>query len=173
LRALRKPWHNKLPRSRGPRRRTASAGGILHTFNPIRESGIREAGGWAQIQYQVNARWSVAGSSALDDTFNQDLSTGFRSRNDAIQGNVFYTISPRLVFGLEVSRWRTNGSACRMEELFVLNRRSSMSSRAGRPFGYVTLCLEAIEMKRNRVLHLSLEGREPGRHARRATPGNT
>lgn len=45
--------------------------------------------------------------AALDDTFNQDLSTGFRSRNDAIQGNVFYNISPRLVLGVEVSRWRT------------------------------------------------------------------
>ena len=83
-------------------------GGILHTFNPIRETGIRAAGGWAQLQYQVNSRWSVAGSYALDDTFNEDLSTGFRSRNDAVLGNVFYNISPRLVLGVEVSRWRTN-----------------------------------------------------------------
>jgi hypothetical protein len=48
-------------------------------------------------------------------------STGFRSRNDAVQGNVFYNISPRLVLGVEVSRWRTdwvglpNGRVVRVE----------------------------------------------------------
>jgi hypothetical protein len=50
----------------------------------------------------------VAGGYGLDDTFDADLSTGFRSKNDVIQGNFFYSISPRLVFGVEVSRWRTN-----------------------------------------------------------------
>jgi hypothetical protein len=83
-------------------------GGILHTFNPIREVGVRAAGGWAQLHYQVNPRLSVAGGYGLDDTFDDDLSTGFRSKNDVIQGNFFYNISPRLVFGVEVSRWRTN-----------------------------------------------------------------
>jgi hypothetical protein len=83
-------------------------GGILHTFNPIREVGVRAAGGWAQLHYQVNPRFSVAGGYGLDDTFDDDLSTGFRSKNDVIQGNFFYSISPRLVFGVEVSRWRTN-----------------------------------------------------------------
>jgi hypothetical protein len=74
-------------------------GGILHTFNPIREVGVRAAGGWAQLHYQVNPRFSVAGGYGLDDTFDDDLSIGFRSKNDVIQGNVFYNISPRLVFG--------------------------------------------------------------------------
>jgi hypothetical protein len=83
-------------------------GAILHTFNPFREAGIRAAGGWAQLQYQISSRVSVAGGYALDDTFNQDLSPGFRSRNAALSGNVLYNISPRLVLGLEVSRWRTD-----------------------------------------------------------------
>lgn len=43
-----------------------------------------------------------------DDTFNEDLSLGFRSYNDVIQANVFYTITPRLVAALEASRWKTN-----------------------------------------------------------------
>jgi hypothetical protein len=96
-------------------------GGILHTFNPIRGIGIRAAGGWAQLQYQINSRLSVAGGYALDDTFNRDLSLGFRSKNDVVQGNFFYSITPRLHFGLEVSRWRTNwvglpdGRAVRIE----------------------------------------------------------
>src|SRR5262245_44894293 len=80
-------------------------GGILHTFNPVRGIGVRAAGGWAQLQYQLTPRLSVAGGYALDDTFDEDLSTGFRSRNDAVQGNVFYTIGPRLQVGLEVGRW--------------------------------------------------------------------
>jgi hypothetical protein len=82
-------------------------GGILHTFNPIRSRGIRAAGGWAQLQYQVNSKLSVAGGYALDDTFNKDLSPGFRSKNHVIQGIFFYSIAPRLQVGLEVSRWRT------------------------------------------------------------------
>jgi hypothetical protein len=35
--------------------------GILTTFNPILDVGVRAAGGWAQLQYQINSRWSVAG----------------------------------------------------------------------------------------------------------------
>jgi hypothetical protein len=96
-------------------------GGILHTFNPIRGIGTRAAGGWAQLQYQITSKLSVAGGYSLDDTFNQDLSPGFRSKNDVVQGNFFYSITPRLQFGLEVSRWRTrwvglpDGTAVRIE----------------------------------------------------------
>ena len=64
----------------------------------------------------------------VDDTFNQDLSTGFRSRNDAIQGNVFYTISRGSCLAWSQPLGGRTGSACQMEELFVLNRRSSTSS---------------------------------------------
>src|SRR5262249_33687840 len=42
-----------------------------------------------------------------DDPFDRDLSTGFRSRNTVIDGNLFYNITPQLQFGLEVSHWRT------------------------------------------------------------------
>ena len=100
-------------------------GGILHTFNPVRGIGVRAAGGWAQVQYQFTPKLSVAGGYALDDTFNQDLSTGFRSRNDAVQGNVLYTIGPRLQLGLEVSRWHTrwvglpDGSVIRIEPAII------------------------------------------------------
>src|SRR5262245_34049383 len=99
--------------------------GILHTFNPVRGIGVRAAGGWAQLQYQLTSRLSVAGGYALDDTFNQDLSTGFRSRNDAFQGNVFYTIGPRLQVGLEVGRWHTrwvglpDGKVIRIEPAII------------------------------------------------------
>jgi hypothetical protein len=82
-------------------------GGILHTFNAIRGVGVRAAGGWAQLQYQLTSKMSVAGGYALDDTFNEDLSTGFRSRNDTVYGNVFYAFSPRLHVGLDVGRWHT------------------------------------------------------------------
>src|SRR5262245_42135563 len=30
-------------------------GGILHTFNPVRGIGVRAAGGWAQLQYQLTS----------------------------------------------------------------------------------------------------------------------
>jgi hypothetical protein len=99
-------------------------GGILHTFNPAIERGIRAAGGWAQLQYQLASRLSVAGGYGLDDTFDEDLSTGFRSKNDATFGNLFYNISSRLVLGVEVTRWRTNwvgvpdGRVVRVEPTF-------------------------------------------------------
>jgi hypothetical protein len=44
----------------------------------------------------------------MDDTADEDLSAGFRSHNDVIQGNVFYNASRRLTVGLDVSRWRTD-----------------------------------------------------------------
>jgi hypothetical protein len=46
-------------------------------------------------------RWEVRREIA------EGLSTGFRARNDAIYGNLFYSISSRLVFGVEITRWRT------------------------------------------------------------------
>jgi hypothetical protein len=100
-------------------------GGILHTFNPVRDIGIRAAGGWAQLQLQLTPRLSMAGGYALDDTFDRDLEPGFRSRNDAIQGNAIYAFGPRLQFGLEISRWRTSwvglpdGRAVRIEPALI------------------------------------------------------
>jgi hypothetical protein len=100
-------------------------GGILHTFNPVLGVGVRAAGGWAQLQHQLTSKLSVAGGYARDDPFNDDLSTGFRSKNDVVQGNVFYTISPRLQFGLEVGRWYTrwvglpDGNVIRIEPAII------------------------------------------------------
>ena len=82
--------------------------GILHTFNPIRDVGVRAIGGWAQLQVQVSSKLSLAAGYGLDDTFNEDLSPGFRSYNDVIQANLFYSISQRLISGIEISHWRTN-----------------------------------------------------------------
>jgi hypothetical protein len=67
-------------------------------------------------EYQLTSKLSVAGGYALDDTFDEDLSQGFRSKNDAFQGNVFYAFNPRLQVGPEVSRWHTRWWDCPTEK---------------------------------------------------------
>jgi len=83
------------------------SGGIFQTFNPVRKLGIRGAGAWAQLIYNVNDKWQVTGGYGRDDPYNRDLAIGQRSLNEMGFGNFFHKITPRLWFGLEFSGWKT------------------------------------------------------------------
>jgi hypothetical protein len=84
------------------------AAGALQTFNPVRLVGIRAAGAWAQLTYDISHKWQVNGGYGRDDPFNRDLALGQRSLNEMGFGNFFYRITPRLWVAAELSRWRTN-----------------------------------------------------------------
>ena len=83
-------------------------GGIFQTFNPVRLVGIRAAGAWAQLTYDINDKWQVNAAYGRDDPFNRDLAAGQRSFNDMGFANFYYRITPRLWVATEFSRWRTN-----------------------------------------------------------------
>jgi hypothetical protein len=84
------------------------AGGIFQTFNPVRLVGIRAAGAWAQLTYDISDKWQVNGAYGRDDPFNRDLAPGQRSLNEVGFGNFYYRITPRLWVAMEFSRWRTD-----------------------------------------------------------------
>jgi hypothetical protein len=97
------------------------AAGIFQTFNPERLVGIRAAGAWAQLSYDISDKWQVNGGYGRDDPYNRDLAFGQRSLNEMGFGNFYYKITPRLWVAAEFSRWRTTyvglptGSAFRVE----------------------------------------------------------
>ncbi|HKQ76763.1 MAG TPA: hypothetical protein VJ810_23915 [Blastocatellia bacterium] len=84
------------------------AGAIFQTFNPVRLTAIRAAGGWAQLTYDINEKWQVNAAYGRDDPINRDLALGQRSLNASGFGNFYYRITPRLWLGMEFSRWRTD-----------------------------------------------------------------
>jgi len=83
-------------------------GGVFQTFNPVRLVGIRAAGAWAQLTYDISDKWQVNAAYGRDDPFNRDLALGQRSFNEMGFGNFYYRITPRLWVATEFSRWRTN-----------------------------------------------------------------
>src|SRR5262249_48291438 len=97
------------------------AGGIFQTFNPVRLVGIRAAGAWAQLTYDISDKWQVNAAYGRDDPFNRDLALGQRSLNEMGFGNFYYRITPRLWIAAEFSHWKTKwvglptGSAFRIE----------------------------------------------------------
>src|SRR5262249_53288858 len=74
----------------------AFAGGSFQTFNPVRLVGIRAAGAWAQLTYDISDKWQVNAAYGRDDPFNRDLAPGQRSLNETGFGNFYYRITPRL-----------------------------------------------------------------------------
>lgn len=94
---------------------------IQQTFNPFLEIPIRAVGGWAQIQYEINPRWSATGGFGIDNPNDDDLSRGFRSKNEMVFANAYYAITSRLHIGTELSYWYTHwvglpdGRAIRVE----------------------------------------------------------
>ena len=84
------------------------AGGIFQTFNPVRLVGIRAAGAWAQVTYDISDKWQVNAAYGRDDPINRDLARGQRSLNESGFANFYYRLTPRLWLATEISRWRTN-----------------------------------------------------------------
>jgi len=71
-------------------------------------SGVRTRGGWAYGWIKAHSKVKVAAGYGVDDPDDDDLSTGNRSRNQSIFGNVQVTPVPLFTVGLELSRWETD-----------------------------------------------------------------
>ena len=69
----------------------------------------------------------VAAGFSVDDPDNDDLNTADRSKNQAIFGNIKYSIVPQVTLGLELSQWETEykdadaAKAFRVETSFIMN----------------------------------------------------
>jgi hypothetical protein len=99
-------------------------GGAL---NANRIEGMASQGGWASAWVKASSKVKLTGGFSFDDPDDNDLSTGNRSRNQAIFGNVKYSIVPQVTLGMEVSQWETQyidletAKALRFETSFIMN----------------------------------------------------
>lgn len=99
-------------------------GGIL---NSNRIDGLACKGGWASAWFKPHKKVKLTGGYGVDDPDDADLNSGNRSKNQAIFGNLKYTLVPQVTLGVEVSQWDTEykdadkASAMRVESSFILN----------------------------------------------------
>ena len=99
-------------------------GGIL---NASTVSGVDTKGGWASAWIQPVKKVKLSGGYGLDDPDDADLNANQRSKNQAIYGNIRYTLVPQVTLGLEVSKWETTYldtqvvDDLRVQSSFILN----------------------------------------------------
>jgi len=82
-------------------------GGILQGVNPTTQEVIKSAGGWLQLSYLHNDKWTYHLGCGIDDPKDNDLSAGMRNRNQFYFGNVVYSLIPPVDIGVEYSYWKT------------------------------------------------------------------
>lgn len=76
-------------------------------FNKARLNEIRSIGGWAAVGFGPWKGWKFNLGGAVDDPVNRDLASGNRSRNMALFGNFYYSITSAVQVGMEISPWWT------------------------------------------------------------------
>lgn len=96
-------------------------------LNSNRIDGLASKGGWASTWVKLSKKVKLTTGYSFDDPDDADLSTGNRSRNQAIFGNVKYNIVSAVTFGVEVTQWETRykdaetAKALRVETSFIMN----------------------------------------------------
>ncbi|MBU8932788.1 MAG: hypothetical protein KOO62_02165 [candidate division Zixibacteria bacterium] len=99
-------------------------GSILNTN---RIDGLASNGGWVSAWVKPSKKVKFTTGFSFDDPDDADLSTGNRSRNQAIFGNIKYSIVPAVTFGVELTQWETeykdseSAKALRVETSFIMN----------------------------------------------------
>lgn len=84
----------------------AYMGGVLQGIDRNTRRAIRSTGGWFDVGYKWTDQVHTHAGYSIDDPINGDLTTG-RTYNHFIFGNVMYDMTKNLMFGLEVSSWKT------------------------------------------------------------------
>jgi hypothetical protein len=84
-------------------------GGVLQGFTTDSTSvqNVRSVGGWGQVQYEFTKSWSGTIGFGIDDPINSDLTTGMRSQNRVIFGNVVFKVQKALELMIETEHLRT------------------------------------------------------------------
>lgn len=99
-------------------------GGVL---NSNRIDGLAAAGGWASAWVKPHKKVKLTTGYSVDDPDDNDLSSGNRSKNQAIFGNIKYSVVPQVTVGVEITKWRTDykdsdaAKALRVESSFIMN----------------------------------------------------
>lgn len=83
-------------------------GGILQGVNTTTLHEISATGGWLAVNLGPWSQWSFTVGGGADNVDRDDLSTGGRTRNAAVFGNVLYAFNKNAQAGFEVSHWDTN-----------------------------------------------------------------
>ncbi len=85
-------------------------GGVFQGFVRGQDdvTNIASQGGWGQAVCKLNNQWSVTLGGGMDDPKDDDLTTGMRSQNDWIFGNVAMTLSKQFTCMLETDYLKTS-----------------------------------------------------------------
>ena len=101
-------------------------GGVGQGYVDSTESIIESQGGWGALALGPFDKWKFNVGGSMDDPNDNDLSTGWRSRNVSVWGNCWYNITDAAVVAYEVAWWETqykNGDswdAIRNQFAFIL-----------------------------------------------------
>jgi hypothetical protein len=96
-------------------------------LNSNRIDGLASKGGWASAWVKPSKKVKLTTGFSMDDPKDADLASGNRSRNQAIFGNIKYTLVPQVTIGLEVTQWETEyldsetSKALRVETSFIMS----------------------------------------------------
>lgn len=85
-------------------------GGIGQGVNasiPTDPRNIRSHGGWSALKYNLNPETAISLGAGIDDPNDSDLAVSARSLNQTIFANIINKLTPNLIFGLQLSEWRT------------------------------------------------------------------
>ena len=82
--------------------------GVFHTVDTTRLVAVRAWGFWGQVEQPVLEDLRIALAYGFDNPNRDDLTPVARARNQAVLLTGLWDLTPRLGFGLEVSRWQTN-----------------------------------------------------------------
>ncbi|NUQ65375.1 MAG: hypothetical protein HUU20_23150 [Pirellulales bacterium] len=82
-------------------------GGVGQGVNLTARDEIRATGGWAEVWYDWSKRLHSHVGYGVDDPLNEDIAVGGRTYNQFIFGNIIIDVTQKLIFGFEVTSWKT------------------------------------------------------------------
>ncbi len=85
----------------------AYLGGIGQGVNTTTLTGIGTSGGWVEATYNATDDTQFNLGFTREDVHEGDVNTGDRTANQAIFGNIIYSLNSQTNIGLELSHWRT------------------------------------------------------------------
>lgn len=99
-------------------------GGILNSSSL---DGVGTKGGWVSAWVKPTPKIKLTTGYSVDDPKDADLSPGNKSQNQAIFGNIKYTLVPKVTIGMELTQWETKyiegetAKALRVETSFIMS----------------------------------------------------
>ncbi|UCD17386.1 MAG: hypothetical protein JSV44_00300 [Candidatus Zixiibacteriota bacterium] len=70
--------------------------------------GLESFGGWTSAWVKPSPKIKLVAGFGYDNPNDEDLSSGDRSQNRAVFGNIQYSIISQAIIGVEIARWKTD-----------------------------------------------------------------